>query len=85
MAVTSLLRLSAAALGFLDFRGVEQCCDDGSRADPDRDAGLYQLGPPFIVTLTVVAHSNLAKSIVLRPYAEAAVFGSVKGLPCAAA
>ena len=83
--MTDLLRLSAAALGLLDFRGVEQCGDDCSRADPDRDPGLYQLGPPFIVTLIVVAHSNLAKSIVPRPYAEAAVFGSVKGLPCAAA
>ena len=80
----SLVLLSAAALGLFDFRCVEQRRDDCSRADPDRDAGFYQLGPPFIVALAVVAHSSLAKSVVPRPYAEAAAFGSVKGLPCAA-
>ena len=67
----------------LDLGRVEQRRDDCGRADADRDAGLYQLGPSFVVSLVVVAHHGLAKLVGPRPYAEEGCFGSGKAVSCA--
>ena len=72
MAVTDLVRAfsgrGVAALGLLDFGGVEQRRDNRCRTDADRDPRLDQLGPPFLVS-PIVAHSILADVDWSRPYA----------------
>ena len=79
----SLVGLSTAPLRLLDLGSVKQRRDDRGRADADRDAGLYQLGPSFVVSLIVVAHHGLAKLVGPRPYAEEGCFGSGKAVSCA--
>ena len=79
MAVTDLVRAfsgrGVAALGLLDFGGVEQRRDNRCRTDADRDPRLDQLGPPFLVAF-VVAHSILAVVGRPNPYAVRDAKGS---------
>ena len=66
--VATFAALGPAALRLLDFRCIEQRSDDRCRADPNCNACLDQLGPPFLVS-PVVAHSALSHDDLLRPYA----------------
>lgn len=66
----------------LDRRGIEQRGNDRRRTDPDRNAGLNQLGPPFFVAFVGIAHSILTLELGSRPYAEQRDMGSE--VPCVA-
>ena len=73
MAVTELVgafAIRGTALRLFDLGSVEKCGNDSRGSDSDRNASLYQLGPPFFVALFGIAHSNLSLSMSLRPYAE---------------
>lgn len=86
MAVTELVRrcrAATSALGLLDFGSVEQRRNDCGRPDPNRNAGLHKLSPPFIVPLVVVAHSNLTRHAVAFPYAQASRLKSGEVARCA--
>lgn len=81
MAVTDLVVLTRlgrdALFGLLRLGGVEQCRDDGSRADAHRDPGLDQFGAPFFVPLVAIAHHILFLLLWRPSYALASVKGRV--------
>ena len=63
-------RRKSALRPFSDGGGVEQRGNDRRRSDPDRNAGLHQLGPAFLLALVGIAHSVLLMVLSARPYAE---------------
>lgn len=85
MAANSLFRLLPAALRLLHLRSIKESRDNRRRADTDRDAGLYKLATPFVVTLRLVAHLFLALTGRHRSYDGGRPKKSAKGSPCAAA
>lgn len=84
MAVTESVRavdLRAAALGFLDLRGIEQRRDNCGRSDADCYPRFHKLGPSLIFA---IAHSILSLECRARSYSERSEFGSFEA-SCVAA
>lgn len=79
MAATDLLVLGRlgrdARLRLFGFRGIEQCRNNGCRADAHRDTGLDQLGAPFFAPFATLAHCILCQLLRHPSYAVAALKG----------
>ncbi|WP_199662504.1 hypothetical protein [Sphingomonas edaphi] len=83
--MSELIRLWAAARGFLDLGRVKKRGNNGGRADTNSNAGFHKLATPFVVTLRIVAHSILASTGCPSPYDGGGPMKSTKELKCAGA